>query len=105
MFPYKRCKTFSFSGTDQPVGKNAYKTFRETTTSTVKCHHTQTHGHVNTYSVGFHWGLPMKLCNLYRQLMHKTHSHNQFGGYMGKDIKDNNTTGLSHMKPTIEKEV
>lgn len=48
MCPYKRCKNFSiffsFSGTEQPAGgEEAYKTFRDTTTSTVKCRHTHRH--------------------------------------------------------------
>lgn len=95
---------FSFSCTDQPVGekKKPYKTFRDTT-STVKCHHTDKWTYIQ-YSVGFHWGLPMKLCNRYRKTInaHK-HTHTiSLEDTWGKDIKDNNT---SHMKPSIEKEV
>lgn len=62
---------------------------------------------MDIHRVGFHWGLPMKLCNLYRKTVNAcghTNTLTSFGGYMRKDIKDNSTTGLSHMKPTIEKE-
>lgn len=97
LFLYKRCDPF-FSGTDQ-WKKKAYKTFIDTITSTVTCHRTQTHGFTCTYrhSVGFHWGLPMNLCNLYRKTIN-ARGRTEFGEHMGK-----NTTGLSHMKPPVEK--
>lgn len=87
-----------FSGTDQ-WKKKAYKTFIDTITSTVTCHRTQTHGFTCTYrhSVGFHWGLPMNLCNLYRKTIN-ARGRTEFGEHMGK-----NTTGLSHMKSPVEK--
>lgn len=67
---------------------------------------------MNIHNVAFHWDLPMNVCNLYRKTRNayghpQTRTSSARGGYMRKDIKDkaNNTTGLSHMKPTIEKEV
>lgn len=80
-------------------------------TSIVKCHHTQTHEHNHTY-IHTQCGFPLGPANealaatcaegLLLMWAHtNTHTH-QFEGYMGKDIKDNNMTGLSHVKPPIQ---
>ncbi len=92
-------------------GKKAYKTFRDT----AECHHRRMDMYIHTYThkVDFHWGLPMKLCNLYRKtIMHggrlkhsntQTHTHTPVCRIHGKGY--NITTGLSHMSPLLEKEV
>lgn len=56
---YKRCKNFSiifffffffFSGTDQPEGKKRLTKHLETPSlQQLRCHHTQTYGHIHTY--------------------------------------------------------
>lgn len=70
----------SLAQSSQRGGEEAYKTFRDTTTSTVKCRHTNKHMDMYIHTVWvFHWGQPMKFCNLYRETINahkRTHTIN-----------------------------
>lgn len=77
----------SLAQSSQRGREEAYKTFRDTTTSTVKCRHTHTDTWTCKYTqCGFSLGpanealQPVQKDNQCTQ----THSHSQFGGYMGR---------------------
>lgn len=126
LFPYKRFKNFSifvcssFTGTDQfPGGKQDLQNIQRhhhvssrTDRWTCTYIHTNIHRYIHTYTdrVDFHWGLPMKLCNLYRKTFNAcqptrtlSHIHISLENTWGRILK-NITTGLSHMKPPLEEE-
>lgn len=78
LFLYKRCKKLQLPPPSPSfTGRGGLTRHLETPSlqQLGALTHRHTDSHLQTHTVGFHWGLPMNLCNLYRKQTNKQQTH------------------------------